>query len=217
MFSQESPGGPVRRLECAACLRPASACVCRFRVELDCRVEVLVLQHPDEVRHAKGSARLLHLCLPGSALEVGECFDPHWLEQQLHRDGRAPVLLYPDPKGTHAADTARLQADALRLVVLDGTWRQSRKLLAANPVLARLPRLDLALPQRAGYHIRKAHRPGQLATMEAAALALQALEPGSRAGTGLLEAFDAFVGAYNADVKRRKQQRAGLEEGGGLA
>ena len=31
----------------------------------------------------------------------------------------------------------------LRLIVLDGTWRKSRKMLYRNPLLQQLPRLSL--------------------------------------------------------------------------
>jgi hypothetical protein len=58
-----------------------------------------VLQHPLEVRNAKNSARLLHLCLPGSRLAVGERFDPSELASLLTAGGRTPVLLYPATPG----------------------------------------------------------------------------------------------------------------------
>lgn len=38
-------------------------------------MEVLILQHPLEVGDAKGSARLLQLCLLNSRMTTGEVFD----------------------------------------------------------------------------------------------------------------------------------------------
>ena len=87
----------TRRATCAACLRAQNACICHWVRPLSSRVNLLILQHPLEVRNAKNSARLLHLCLPGSRLEVGEAFpDLHAL---LYADGRVPVLLYPETPG----------------------------------------------------------------------------------------------------------------------
>ena len=211
-FSPPLPASP-RRAQCRDCLRPARACICPLRVDLPCQTELLILQHPAELHHAKGSARLLHLCLPGSQLHIGEVFDADWLDRRLHADGRLPLLLYPDPERTHLPPSGLPAPARLRLVVLDGTWRQSRQLLQSHPALERLPRLGLDAPQRAGYHIRKAHRPGQLATMEAAALALGQLEPDAAACKGLLAAFDAFVDAYARQVDLRKRARAELESG----
>ena len=183
------PGKP-RRPQCQRCLRPATACICTLSVDLSCQTELLILQHRAELHHAKGSARLLHLCLPNSQLHSGESFDAAWLDCQLYAGGRLPLLLYPDPDGSHPPPAALAKPAALRLVVLDGTWRQSRQLLQSHPALESLPRLGLDATERAGYHIRKAHRPGELATMEAAALALGQIEPDAGVCAGLLAAFD---------------------------
>ncbi|WP_239223667.1 DTW domain-containing protein, partial [Comamonas aquatica] len=93
---------PPRPL-CPACLRPAAACLCGCVQPVASAVQVLVLQHPQEAGHAKNTARLLHLCLPGSRLEVGEVWDAAALQALLHAPwpGQAPgaavrpLLLYP--------------------------------------------------------------------------------------------------------------------------
>ena len=183
----------TKRATCAACLRAQSACICRWVRPLTSRADLLILQHPLEVRNAKNSARLLHLCLPGSRLEVGETFpDLHAL---LHADGRVPVLLYPATDEPAPALDVDLMAqpDRLRLVVLDATWRKSRKMLYVNPELQRLPRLALHDVPASAYRIRKAHAPHQLSTLEAAALALAQLEGDAGVYRPLLQAFDGFV------------------------
>ena len=184
---------PSKRATCAACLRAQSACICRWVRPLSSRAGLLILQHPLEVRNAKNSARLLHLCLSGSRLEVGETFpDLHAL---LHADGRVPVLLYPatdEPAPALDVDLTA-QPDRLRLVVLDATWRKSRKMLYVNPELQRLPRLALHDVPASAYRIRKAHAPHQLSTLEAAALALAQIEGDAAAYRPLLQAFDGFV------------------------
>jgi len=196
------PSPPVRRAECAACLRAQSACICRWVRPVPGRVHLLILQHPLEVRNAKNSARLLHLCLPGSRIEAGETFDAAALDALLYADGRTPLLLYPDTPGDAALGIAPPPAfdaavparpEDLRLVVLDATWRKSRKMLYLNPGLQRLPRLALADVPASAYRIRKAHAPHQLSTLEAAALALGQLEGDGAAYAPLLAAFDGFV------------------------
>lgn len=195
----------TRRAACAICLRAQSACICRWITTVTSRVELLVLQHPLEVRNAKNSARLLHLCVAGSRLAVGEAFDAHDLHALLHVGGRVPLLLYPDTPGDAAPpfDAALLtQPDALRLVVLDGTWRKSRKMLYLNPALQRLPRLALHDVSASAYRIRKAHAPHQLSTLEAAAHALAQVEGDNAACAPLLDAFDGFVAQQAQHVPR---------------
>ncbi|TXT40623.1 MAG: DTW domain-containing protein [Comamonadaceae bacterium] len=189
---------PSKRPLCAACLRPESSCICPWVTPTPHATEVLILQHPLEVHHAKNTARLLHLSLPGSRLLVGEVFDDTVLRTAMP-EPKYTVLLYPPT--AHAGhqvpaplDTARLQDPAqLRLVLLDATWRKSRKMLHLNPLLQSLPRLSLHDMPASAYLIRKAHQPGQLSTLEATCAALAQLEGDPARFEPLLAAFDGFV------------------------
>jgi DTW domain-containing protein YfiP len=192
----------TRRATCSACLRAQSACICRFVTPLASRVELLVLQHPLEVHNAKNSARLLHLCLPGSRLLAGETFPGAELDAALHGGGRTPLLLYPHTPGEAALglpappapDPVLLQSpDSLRLVLLDATWRKSRKMLYLNPLLQSLSRVALQDMPPSAYRIRKAHAPDQLSSLEAAVFALSQLENRPGHYQPLLGSFEAFV------------------------
>lgn len=197
----------TKRPVCVRCMRPQRTCICRWCTPIAHTVEVLILQHPLEVEHAKGSARLLNLSLPTSRLSVGEVFDEQELRTLLHAPFtpgaryRQAILLYPDtPDGTAMAQPAAVQADIpwddperLRLVVLDGTWRKSRKMLYANPLLQALPRLALRDTPASKYLIRRAHGAHQLSTLEATCYALMQLEGDGGKYVPLLDAFNGFV------------------------
>jgi len=196
---------PVKRAVCAVCLRAQSACICRWIAPVAPQAALLVLLHPLEVGNAKNSGRLLHLSVAGSELMVGEAFDADVLDGLLHADGRTPVLLYPhtpdDQNLPPPPALLALPASMLRLVVLDATWRKSRKMLYLNPALQLLPRLALTDVAPSNYRIRKAHAPHQLSSLEAAAQALAQLEgDGARYGA-LLDAFDGFVSQQAAYVR----------------
>nr|WP_329604919.1 tRNA-uridine aminocarboxypropyltransferase [Undibacterium rivi] len=113
-----------------------------------------------------------------------------------------PVLLYPDTSLIEAIDLAlpvaekyqeSEQIQGLRLVIIDATWRKSRKMLYLNPVLQALPRLSLERMPASHYRIRKAHKPDQLSSLEACAYALMRLENEEDKYHRLLQAFDGFV------------------------
>lgn len=158
-----------------------------------------------ESANAKGSARLLHLSIAGSVLATGETFDPGLLQAMLYAEGKTPILLYPHTPGDQSrgmpaplAPNAEAFADvaAVRLVVLDGTWRKSRKMLYQNPLLQALPRLQLTGMAESHYLIRKAHAPDQLSTLEATCHALGQIHGNIAAFEALLAAFDAFVAHF---------------------
>lgn len=197
----------MRRPTCPRCLRPQSTCICRFITPTPTACEVVILQHPLEQHHAKNSARLLHLSLPGSRMVVGEAFDEAALQALLPQP-RTTVLLYPATRYEgHAApavlDTTQLAAPQhIRLVVMDATWRKSRKMLHRSPALQRLPRLTLDDIPAGRYAIRKAHAPGQLSTLEATCAALAQLEHDTARWQPLLAALDGFVQLQQAWMQR---------------
>ena len=172
-----------------------------------------MLQHPLEVEQAKGSARLLCMSLPHCRLITGEAFDEAelhaWLTQPwpgaaTDSRPRQAVLLYPatplNPAPSWPVVDAHetIGARQVRLVVLDGTWRKSRKMLHLNPLLQTLPRLALRDRPPSNYRIRKAHQPDQLSTLEATCAALAQLEGDDAPFEPLLQAFDGFVGQQMA-------------------
>jgi len=176
--------------------------MCQWVAPTANRVQVLLLQHPLEVHQAKGSARLLHLSLARSQLLVCEALADAAL---LAAPPAHTILLYPDtpqdaalgllpPAQWAPLAPAALQDPAqIRLVVLDGTWRKSRKMLYQSPLLQQLPRLPLVALPPSRYAIRKAHRPHQLSTLEATCAALAQLEGDAQRYQPLLAAFDGFV------------------------
>lgn len=198
-----SQAASAKRARCPLCLRAAASCICRWIAPVSHAVEVLILQHPLEVHNAKGSARLLHLSLPNSRLLTGEHFAPDALATLLAGQPRKQnVLLYPDTPGDRSLGIAPppaldpgslLDPSQLRLVVLDGTWRKSRKMLYLNPQLQQMPRLPLRDTPASHYLIRKAHAPDQLSTLEATCYALMQLEHDVARFVPLITAFDGFV------------------------
>lgn len=211
-FLPMSPTLNPKRAMCATCLRPQPTCICRWIRPAASPLGLLILQHPLEVANAKGSARLLHLCLPGSELVTGELFEPERLHALLWEGGRTPLLLYPDTgheqslglPAPPALDPALLQAPSrLRLIVLDGTWRKSRKMLYLNRPLQELPRLALTQMPASHYRIRRAHAPDQLSTLEAACYALMRLDNSAEKYQTIIDAFDGFVAqqeSYNRAI-----------------
>ncbi len=190
-----------KRPVCNRCLRPLKTCICALAASIDNPIELVIVQHPEEVNNAKNSARLLALSTKKTQLLVGECFDQQQLQQTCFGDDKQPLLLYPDTPEEKALGLlspaplphlSHIVPTQLRLIVLDATWRKSRKLLYLNPVLQQLPRLALENPPASIYRIRKAHSDFQLSTLEASCYALQQLDPITDYQP-LLAAFSRFV------------------------
>lgn len=189
---------PERRY-CPQCQRPERTCLCPWVVPVSNQVEVVILQHPMETHNAKNTARLLQLSLCNSSMIEGEHFAEDFLTTLLGRDQKTNLLLYPPPSLDDNASLPPTPMPSLpdihriRLIVIDGTWRKSRKMLYLNPILQTLPRLSLSECPSSAYTIRKAQKDNQLSTLEASCYALQQLENTRVDYAPLLTAFKGFV------------------------
>jgi len=157
---------------------------------------VLFVQHPREARTAIGTARLAHLCLPSSTLVVGVNVeeDPR-VRALLDDPAHPPLLLYPSER---AAPLATFAGTARTLVVIDGTWPQSKKLLRENPRLAGLPRAAFSPLAPSDYRIRREPKRDFVSTVESVAHALAVLEEDTTRFDALLAPFRAMVDAQIA-------------------
>lgn len=166
---------------------------------------MLLLQHPDEARHALNTGRFAALGLRKADLWVGETF-PALAE--LIAEHRA-VLLFPGAAAIVATNLAidhQGDAKAPLLIVPDGTWKKARKLLYLNPELERLPRVAVPDGPPGRYRLRKAPSAQALSTVEAVVRALNALEPPASFDE-LLAPFEALIASQIAEMGEATYQR----------
>ena len=99
----------------------------------------------------------------------------------------------------------------ITLVVVDGTWWQARKLLKRNAVLAALPQLRFTPPGLSRYRIRREPADHCVATVEALALTLGALEEAPERFATLLRPFEAMIDTqirYATTVRGARRRHA---------
>nr|WP_246029098.1 tRNA-uridine aminocarboxypropyltransferase [Parashewanella tropica] len=154
-------------------------------------IELVIMQHPSEVGHAKNSVRLLPHLLDKVRIVVGETEqDFAQLKAELEAESRPIYLLYPSEQSVEASQVKHSQQGIL--IVLDGTWRKALKLLKFNPWLLSFQSLHFSPQAPSRYRIRKASRIDSLSSLEAAAFGLQALQPQMDIKP-ILSAFDAMI------------------------
>ncbi|WP_119978721.1 tRNA-uridine aminocarboxypropyltransferase [Shewanella algidipiscicola] len=166
----------MSRVLCEQCQYPLNACLCAHIRPMSTSLELIVLQDPGEVKHAKNSVKLMKAVLDSLRVEVGETpSDFASLKAYLDSVDKPIYLLYPS-EHSQSITQQRVASDAV-LLLLDGTWRKAYKLLQLNPWLQQYPALHLELDAPSHYTIRKAKRDDSLSTLEAAALAIKAVSP----------------------------------------
>lgn len=193
------------RPTCPDCHFPRKTCICDALVKIENRHKIIVLQHPSEVKHAKGSVKVLNLCLGNIAVHVGETeADFNHLRLELLSSTQPCYLVYPDENSQMIESCEKPMPDST-LVFIDGSWKKAYKILKLNPWLEQLSKLGFAQLPKSQYRIRKASRADSLSTLEAAGYCLEQLEDCDT--TGLYKAFEALIDSQwqfmSDEVKKR--------------
>ena len=162
------------------------------------RTEVLVVRHERESWKSTGTARIAALAMPGlGLLDFTENSEPAKSELPALL-GAGTHLLFPTDESAPWDGTR-----VTRLVLLDGTWRQVRRMYAKLPALHAVPKL--ALPQNGAkvLRLRESKFEAGRSTLEAIAEAIALLEG---------EAIAAPLHALHADYVERVFRARGVWE-----
>jgi DTW domain-containing protein YfiP len=186
MRSFTPPGAPGR---CQRCLVLSDFCMCELiGPAVESQPQILIVRHQWEAFKSTGTARVAGLALSNLRMLDMAAENPEPVRAELRGLERA-WLLYPG-----GPSEQRIQERPQTLVVLDGTWRQTRKMLRRLPELSRLPRLSLAAAplDEPRDRLRAPPMPGARSTLESIADALLQLGS-SESGRRLLDLHQVFV------------------------
>jgi len=201
-------------VECPRCHKPPALCVCDTIVPLDNRIQVLILQHPQEQDRALGTARLTALHFRHAILKVGLSWpsltkilgrptDPQrWAI--LYLGSAKAATLAPDRevvvlnrKGEPERDQDALLRDIEGVVLLDGNWSQAKALWWRNAWMLKCRRVILGPPRPSRYgKLRREPRRDGLSTIEAAAMLVSRLEKRPEIEAALTASFERLLARY---------------------
>jgi DTW domain-containing protein YfiP len=201
--------------ECPHCHKPMPLCICDSITPIDNKIELLILQHPQEQDAALATARVaaqhfkkatvkIGLSWPSLAKALGKpVADPQrWAILYL---GSAKVTDYEtdrdilaiDRKGQAEENQKALLKDIQGIVLLDGTWSQAKALWWRNAWMLKCQRVILGPAKPSLYgKLRREPRKDGLSTIEAAGMLLASLERKPEIETTLNDAFERMLAKY---------------------
>ncbi len=162
------------RKTCPICLYPINTCVCRAVKQLNPKTSLYVMQHPSEIKAAKNTIRLAKLCIPELHIYTGE--QPADFKDLIDLPPADTFLLYPDENAQPIETLSTERTKPVNLIILDGTWKKTYKLLMLNPWLKKFRTLSFNNLPENQYVIRKAKRSDSLSSLEAIAYSLEVIE-----------------------------------------
>ncbi|WP_192036126.1 tRNA-uridine aminocarboxypropyltransferase [Halomonas sp. YLGW01] len=208
-------GSTVTR--CETCRLPALNCLCPYRAEAESLSRFWLITHPLEHLKPTNTGRLIADVLPSTEVFTWYRTEPDARLLELLADERfAPFVIFPDDQPDYADRVVGMDAvhDAKDpatgagaripvFIILDGTWRQARRIFRRSPYLDRLPVLPLATERETRYRLRKPASKAHLCTAEVAVELLR--QAGDQDAGGVLDDyFDAFNDSYGASRSHRR-------------
>ncbi len=196
---------------CPACRQPGWLCVCDYAPRVTTRTPLVVVVHVHDLGRTSNTVRLLTLAVRNTTLVRHGVF-PTPADPASHLPaGTTPIVLFPG----HGAKpmTPELLASLPSppaLVVPDGNWRQSSRMVKRLPLLAGA--VKVSLPDRAfvGLALRCNPTGHHMSTYEAVAQALGVIEGEAVAGP----LFDFYRRATDRMLMVRGKLKLGDVYGG---
>lgn len=198
-------GGSVKR--CPGCLLQPGLCACHLRPVMHSRAAFCLIMFDSEPLKPSNTGRLIADVLPDSThafLWSRTEPDPALLALLAHPDYQ-PFLIFPDCEKApeRVLHTPMLEEGKRPLfILLDGTWREARRMANKSPYLDAFPVLSVRPEQLSTYGMRVAAHDEHLCTAEVAACVLESAGFG-REGAALQQWFNLFSCRYLAGKLRR--------------
>ena len=145
-------------MKCSHCRMIAGQCMCYRIPQSDIGCEILILRHFKEAKRSTNSAGLAAIAL--DRCQIRDVMGSR-LNQYETRDGDA--LLFPVGPN---APMYQESNPPRRLIVIDGSWRQARKIVRKTKGLYGLPRVAIAPIEPEPIRIRKPPFIGGMSTFE---------------------------------------------------
>ena len=161
--AKELPG------RCKQCWLRVDFCICVCIPKVATATEIIFVRHVREAQKSTGTARIASFALPNSRV-VDFSDDASLPNEELAAMSEGYVLFPAEPHADWPA------APVSRLIVLDGTWRQTRKMFKKLPAIHGWPRLALPGIPEPKLRLRDTSFESGRSTLEATADALKLLE-----------------------------------------
>lgn len=173
-------------------------CICSHAPQLTINTQIALLTHPNEIKRATNTGKLLTHSLPNCEVHVWDRVNPPAkLLEQIPQ--QATYLLFPNEQAIDL-DTIKSESStgSALFIILDGTWQEAKKMLNKSPWLQSLPKVALSAAQLSSYSLRRNQAQGNLCTCEVGISLLQQLEPHNDVSS-LQQYFELFLQVYEAD------------------
>lgn len=163
-----------KRFTCPQCERPKKTCLCPY-IKVQCnKKNLIIIRHPNEISHPKGTGILAHKTFQNSILLNSDFLE----DLALLLNDKYACLLYPEQENEEIKELSS-EDDFDTLIVVDSTWRKAKRIFQNNKELNAIPKRHLPTNLHSINYMRKNPKKYFLSTFESSLYALEIIEQAS--------------------------------------
>ncbi|GGB01046.1 DTW domain-containing protein YfiP [Agarivorans gilvus] len=169
----EFKGRGARRARCSRCQMPQQHCFCEQAILQNSACGFVLLMHNMEVLRPSNTGRFVADLIPDTYAYIWSRTEPNTeLLALCQQDQWQPYVVFPaafspSERVKHKVELAHGKKPLF--ILLDGSWREARKMFHQSPWLDKFPVISVAADQASQYGLRSRPIKGQWATAEVAA------------------------------------------------
>ena len=198
---------------CQQCLISVDYCICQYKKLSDSSAAFVLLMSDTEILKPSNTGRIIANVIPNTFAFLWQRNQPNDELVQLLNDPQwQPMVVFPkeyaEPEQTILENDIVLTDDKKPLfIILDGSWREARRMYRKSPYLHQLAVISFASDYDFGdemksrYQLREATKNGHLATAEVAARTLIMLGE-TKTAKHLDLWLDVFINQYQQSICR---------------
>lgn len=156
-------------IQCVNCGLMAGHCICDYTIKIESQVEFWLLTHENELTRTSNTGRLIERAMdstkvfvwsrteaPKELMDLMTCYNVYLVFSDDREDEKARVVNYTGNDKKTA------------FLIIDGTWKEARKILRKSPYLKELPIVSLRTKKVSSYDLRRNKDDNHLCTVEVA-------------------------------------------------
>ncbi len=192
---------------CNNCGLPEINCICDKALKIKTSAQFWILSTEREFYRPSNTARLLKLINPDST----EIFlwertkKAKQLIRNINDERCETYLLFPveNEEEQHRKVEYKNTGKIPAFILIDGTWKEARKILRKSEYLDKLPRISLEPNFKSQYDLRRGATKGNLCTIEAASEVLK-INNEIENSQSIYEFYKLFLRSYKAGASGHK-------------
>lgn len=157
--------------QCQVCGLIVGNCLCSEKIDIQSNVEFWLLTHEEELKRTNNTGRLIEYAVGNTKVfRWHRTEEPKALIKLIQSEAYHIYIIFSDDRASEKVRVKPYQITDKPTVflIIDGTWKEARKILRKSPYLDKLPILTLAPTKSTSYNLRRNSEQHHLCTVEVA-------------------------------------------------